>query len=77
LRNVNPSDSQLDILHLPAEKKVGLKEAFYLIACKGRSLDQLSEKEYARLVGRLLSSRKFVKVGFQKMMRKLPVFSAK
>lgn len=56
-RNVQKSDKNLAILHLPAEKSVGIKSLYNCIA-EGQVFADFSKPDFDRLIELLLSSQK-------------------
>jgi len=57
-RNIVSADYELDILHLPAEKKTGITSVFRKIA-KGEGVKEMNEKSYQLIIKQLLSRSKY------------------
>jgi hypothetical protein len=57
--NIRQEDLYLDILHLPSEKKVGIRKIYRLIAHRGIDIQNLNELKYKKLITDILYSKKY------------------
>jgi len=69
-RNVRKSDFNLDILHLPVEKKTGISNVFNKIS-KGQNIKLIDENEYRIILKDLLSPYKYFKTLIPRIIKKI------